>query len=150
LPNLRPARPALDLSAMFFDFMLAYWYLFAMLAAVILLLAFNPGTGTQKVSPLQLPQLQTRESAVVVDVCEPEAFKQGHIEQAINLPLGQIKDKIAKLNKHKSKPIIVACQNGSRSARAVSILRRNEFNQVYILEGGLAAWKKENLPLVKG
>ncbi|MDD9856726.1 MAG: rhodanese-like domain-containing protein [Gammaproteobacteria bacterium] len=135
---------------MFFDFMLAYWYLFAMLAAVILLLAFNPGAGTRKVSPLQLPQLQTRESAVVVDVCEPEAFKQGHIEQAINLPLGQIKDKIAKLNKHKSKPIIVACQNGSRSARAVSILRRNEFNQVYILEGGLAAWKKENLPLVKG
>lgn len=135
---------------MFLDFMIAYWHLFAMLAAVILLLAFNPGAGSKKVSPLQLPQLQTRESAVVVDVCEPEAFKQGHIEQAINLPLGQIKDKIAKLNKHKSKPIIVACQNGSRSARAVSILRRNEFNQVYILEGGLAAWKKENLPLVKG
>ncbi|MDD9823030.1 MAG: rhodanese-like domain-containing protein [Gammaproteobacteria bacterium] len=135
---------------MLFDFVLAYWHLFAMLVVVVFLLALNPGAGSKKVSPLQLPQLQNREAAVVLDVCEPEAFKQGHIEQAINLPLGQIKDKIAKLNKHKSKPIIVACQNGSQSAKAVAILRRLEFDQLYILEGGLAAWRKENLPLVKG
>jgi len=136
---------------MLIEFMLDKWYLFAMLVVVVLLLSLGAGAGGgKKVSPLQLPQLQNREAAVVVDVCEPEAFKQGHIEQAINLPLEQIKDKIAKLNKHKSKPIIVACQNGGRSAKAVAILRRHEFDQLYILEGGLAAWRKENLPLVKG
>jgi len=102
---------------MLIDFMLAYWHLFAMLVVVVFLLALNPGAGSKKVSPLQLPQLQTREAAVVLDVCEPEAFKQGHIEQAINLPLGQIKERIAKLNKHKSKPIIVACQNAASQPR---------------------------------
>lgn len=135
---------------MIFDFIAANWYLFAMLVVIVLLLSFNPTGGARKISPMQLPQLQQRESAVVVDVCEAAAFKKGHIEQAINLPLEQIKDKIAKLNKHKSKPIIVACQNGSRSAKAAQILRGNEFSRLYILEGGLAAWRKENLPLVKG
>ena len=136
---------------MILEFVSANWHLFAMLAVIILLLSFNPGSagGTRKISPMQLPRLQSSESAVVLDVCDAEAFKQGHIAQAINLPLEQIKDKIAKLNKHKSKPIIVACQNGSRSAKAASILRNNEFSQLYILEGGLVAWKKENLPLVK-
>ncbi len=136
---------------MILEFVAQNWYLFVMLAVIVLLLTLNPGAGgTRKISPLQLPKLQNRESAVVVDVCEAAAFKQGHIEQAINLPLDQISDKITRLNKHKNKPIIVACQNGSRSAKAASILRNNEFSQLYILEGGLAAWRKENLPLVKG
>ncbi len=139
---------------MIFDFISANWYLFAMLVVIVLLLTLNPSkrgaAGTRKISPLQLPRLQHREAAVVVDVCDAEAFKRGHIEQAINLPLDQIADKIAKLNKHKSKPIIITCDNGGRSAKAASILRTNEFDQLYILEGGLAAWRKENLPLVKG
>jgi len=138
---------------MILEFISANWYLFAMLAVIVLLLSIDPAArgagGTKKISPLQLPQLQNRESAVVVDICEAEIFKKGHIEQAINLPLSQIKDKIAKLNKHKSKPIIISCQTGSQAAKAASILRSNEFSQLYILEGGMAAWKKENLPVVK-
>lgn len=136
---------------MYFEFISANWYLFAMLMVIVLLLSLDPGSrsGAKKISALQLPSLQNRESAVVVDVCDAEAFKKGHIEQAINLPFAQIKDKITKLNKHKNKPIIITCDNGSRSARAVPILRRHEFSPLYILEGGLAAWKKENLPLVK-
>ena len=135
---------------MILEFVSQNWYLFLMLSVIVLLLSINPGSGMQKISPMQLPTLQNRESAVVVDVCEAEAFKKGHIEQAINLPLEQINDKISKLSKHKNKPIIIACQNGTRSAKAVSILRGKEFTQLYILEGGLDAWKKENLPLVKG
>ncbi len=139
---------------MILQFVAENWYLFAMLAVIVLLLSLDPATrgggGAKRISPLQLPRLQAREAAVVVDVCETDAFKKGHIEQAINLPLGQIKQQIAKLNKHKSKPIIVACDNGVRSAKAAAILRRHEFSQLYILQGGLTAWKKENLPLVKG
>ncbi|MGR3983649.1 MAG: rhodanese-like domain-containing protein [Gammaproteobacteria bacterium] len=134
---------------MLLEFTTANWYLFVMLGVIVLLLSLSGSRGARKVSPLQLPRMQSRESAVVVDVCEADAFKKGHIEQSINLPLGQINEKIAKLNKHKSKPIIVACHNGSLSPRAASILRRNAFSELYILEGGLAAWKKENLPLVK-
>lgn len=137
---------------MILEFITANWYLFAMLAVIVLLLTLNPGAGAgggNKISPLQLPQMQSRQSAVIVDVCAAEAFKKGHIEQAINLPLDQIADKLAKLKKHKSKPIIVVCERGMNATKAVAILRKNDFTELYILEGGLAAWRKENLPLVK-
>ena len=86
---------------------------------------------------------------MVVDVRDATKFKDGHIAQAINLPMEQLNERIAKLNKHKNKPIIVVCPNGNLSVRAAATLRKNEFAEVYILEGGLIAWNKENLPLVK-
>ena len=137
---------------MILEFVSQNWYLFLMLSVIVLLLTLQPGAagGTQKISPMQLPKLQNRDAAVVVDVCEAAAYKQGHIAQSINLPLDQLGDKINKLNKHKNKPIIVACQNGTKSTKAANILRGKEFNNLYILEGGLMAWRKENLPLVKG
>ncbi len=136
---------------MIFEFITSHWYLFALLFVIVLLLSMNPtaASGAKKISPLQLPQLQAREQAVVLDVGAADSFNKGHIAQSINLPLEQIKDKITKLNKYKNKPIIVACENGARSAKAAGILRVNQFDKLYILEGGLTAWRKENLPLVK-
>lgn len=136
---------------MIFEFITSHWYLFALLFVIVLLLSLNPtaASGAKKISPLQLPQLQAREQAVVLDVGAADSFNKGHIAQSINLPLEQIKDKITKLNKYKNKPIIVACENGARSAKAAGILRVNQFDKLYILEGGLTAWRKENLPLVK-
>ncbi len=138
---------------MILEFITANWYLFAMLAVIVLLLAINPGTrgvgGARKIPPMELPRLQSREAAVVVDVGAPQIFQQGHIEGAINLPLENLESKLAKLNKHKQKPLIIACQNGALSGKAAAILRRHDFTKLYVLEGGLAAWRKDNLPLVK-
>ena len=136
---------------MIVEFITSHWYLFALLFVIVLLLSMNPtaASGAKKISPLQLPQLQAREQAVVLDVGAADSFNKGHIAQSINLPLEQIKDKITKLNKYKNKPIIIACENGARSAKAAGILRVNQFDKLYILEGGLTAWRKENLPLVK-
>ena len=140
---------------MYIDFMTQYWYLFAMLFVILLLLSFDPGgkgaaAGSKAVSPAQIPQLQSRENAVIVDVSEEEQFKEGHISQAINLPLSKLADSLGKLKKHESKPIVLTCAAGNSSKKAVSILQKNEFKNIYMLSGGLAAWRKENFPLVKG
>ena len=138
---------------MFIEFMTEYWYLFAMLFVIILLLIFDPasmGAGGSKVlTPAQLPQLQSKQHAIIVDLNEEDRFKNGHISHAINIPFAKLNDSLGKLKKHQKKPIILTCETGVNSKKAVAVLRKNEYSDLYTLNGGLAAWKKENLPLEK-
>lgn len=142
---------------MILDFITQYWYLFAMLIVIVLLLSMDPAarSGARRITPLQLPTLQARESAILLDVCEPHEYRNGHIQESINIPFTGFKENLARLNKHKTKPIILICARGVRATKAATILRSagsnsdSDFKKLYILEGGLAAWRKENLPLVK-
>ncbi|NKB64043.1 MAG: rhodanese-like domain-containing protein [Gammaproteobacteria bacterium] len=138
---------------MFIEFFVEYWYLFAMLGVIIVLLAIDPSNrgvaGAKRVSALQLPQVQSRTSAIVVDIREAEAFKNGHISQSINLPISTFENSMGKLKKYKDKGVILACEAGNQTGKAAAILRKNEYTEVYVLTGGLAAWRKENLPLEK-
>ena len=49
--------------------------------------------------------------------------------------------------KYKDKPVIVVCRSGSRSASGCAMLKKQGFDQVYNLRGGLMAWKNANLPI---
>jgi rhodanese-related sulfurtransferase len=138
---------------MYIEFMTEYWYLFATLLVVVLLLSFDPAStsvsGSKMIAPAKLPHLQSRENAIIVDVNESEQFKAGHISQAINIPFGNLSNSIGKLTKHKKKPVVLTCNTGANSKKAVAILKKNEISDIYVLAGGLTAWKKENLPLEK-
>ena len=135
------------------DFIANNWHLFAALVVISLLIGFDTvrrgGGGGNQVSAVQLPQFINHENAVVVDVCEAEEFSRGHIPNAINIPLKELKNQLGQLEKFKAKerPIVLSCQSGQRAGRAATLLRKNEFKRVYVLGGGVAAWEKENLPL---
>ena len=135
------------------EFVASNWHLFAALIVISLLIGFDTvrrgSGGANQVSAVQLPQLINHENAVVVDVCEVEEFKRGHIPNAINIPLKQLKDQLGQLEKFRAKdrPIVLSCRSGQRASQAAAVLRKNEFKRVYTLSGGLAAWEKENLPL---
>ena len=94
-------------------------------------------------------QLINREKAVVVDVCEPAEYAAGHIVGSKNIPLGDLQAKLAGAVKNKSLPLILVCQSGARSARAVATAKTLGFEQAQSLGGGLAAWKSANLPVEK-
>ena len=138
---------------MFIEFLVEYWYYFAILGVILLLLALDPSArgpaGAKAVSPMQLPQVQSRESGIIVDVRESDAFKSGHIAQSINLPLDGLENSLGKLKKHKNKAVILVCEAGNRTGKAAAVLRKNEYSEIYVLSGGLNAWRKENLPLEK-
>ena len=135
------------------DFIANNWHLFAALIVISTLIGIDTmrrgGAGANQVSAVQLPQLINQENAVVVDVCQPEEFGKGHIPAAINIPVDQIKEQLGQLEKFRKKdrPIVLSCRSGQRASRAAAVLRKNEFERVYTLSGGLAAWEKENLPL---
>ncbi|MEI8324283.1 MAG: rhodanese-like domain-containing protein, partial [Betaproteobacteria bacterium] len=64
-------------------------------------------------------------------------------------PLNQLEEKLGAAVKNKALPLILVCQSGARSNRAVAIAKKLGYEQAQTLSGGLASWKAANLPLDK-
>jgi len=135
------------------QFIINNWYLFLALAVVLGMLLAGPVRqrlyGIKSISPADAIQLINRQSGVVVDVCEPQEFKGGHIPNAINAPLAGLQTYLKQLEKYKDRPLVVSCRSGNRSLAAAMALRKHGFAAVHVLTGGLAAWQRDNLPLEK-
>jgi rhodanese-related sulfurtransferase len=105
--------------------------------------------GYKNANPAIATQLINREDAVVVDVREDNEYAGGHIINSVHVPLSYLKDRLKELEKYKSKPVIVGCKTGQRSGQACAMLKKEGFEQVYNLSGGVTAWQADNLPLTK-
>lgn len=106
--------------------------------------------GYKSVNPAGLTALVNRENALLVDVSPSADFEKGHIVGAKNVAMSQFDPESKLLAKVKDLPVVVACRNGIGSAGAAKRLVKAGFQQVYWLDGGVAAWQQANLPLVKG
>ena len=125
-------------------------FLVGALIATLALLAHNLASdlgGKGMVGPQQATELINREEGVVVDVRSMADFNKGHIIRAINIPMSGFQNQITQLEKHKKKPIIIACRSGAQSSVACKLLQRNGFERVYNLKGGILAWQSKNLPM---
>jgi len=116
------------------------------LAALLWHLATDPG-GKNAVDPLAATTLINHEDAVVLDVRSMAEFKDGHIVNAVNIPLNGLGNNLKQLEKHRNKPIVAVCRSGSRSGAACSLLRKHGFENVKNLRGGMLAWESANLPV---
>jgi len=133
-------------------FILDNWMLIAIAIASgsMLLLPVIQGATTGGLDPNGAVLLMNREKAVVIDVCEPSEFAAGHVGGAKNIPLNQLEGKLASAVKNKSLPLILVCQSGARSGRAVAIAKKLGYEKAQSLGGGLSGWKAANLPVEKG
>ena len=119
---------------------------------VVLLVLFirnEMNRGGAVVGVQELVQLVNNENALVVDVRDKAEFDQGHIVDAINIPFANIETRADELNKHKDRPIVIACKMGQHSGAAGTALRKKGFENVSRLRGGIAEWRSQNLPVVK-
>ena len=107
-------------------------------------------SGAKGVNPAEATLLINRQDAHVVDVREAEEFASGHLPEARNVPVGQLGDRIAEIEKYKDKPLIVCCASGMRSSKACRELKGLGFAQLYNLTGGIDAWTQAGLPVKKG
>ncbi len=105
--------------------------------------------GYNPISPAQATQLVNHSNAVIVDVREDKEFDSGHIVNAIHIPQGGISKRLSELEKYKQNPIIVSCRSGSRSAHVCGILKKNGFEQIHNLTGGIMAWQNASLPITR-
>ena len=77
--------------------------------------------------------------AALVDVRERDEYAEGHIEDAINLPLSEIGTAGAVL-KEKEQPLFLYCLGGARSGQAASALKRQGYTNVKNI-GGISAYR---------
>lgn len=135
------------------DFVVSNWFLFAALIIVLFLLYGSAITqklmGINSVTAFEAVRLMNQEKAVLVDVCEADEFKDGHILNAVSMPLSNFTARMGELEKYKTKPVILSCKSGNRSGKAATMLRKNGFEFVHTLAGGLTSWQRENLPIEK-
>ena len=88
--------------------------------------------------------------AVLVDLRSANQFKDGHITGAKNLPGDQIAADPKAIERLAAKTVVLYCDDGATTAAAQRTLTRAGAKNVFSLRGGLAAWKQENLPVVRG
>ena len=100
-------------------------------------------------SPSAAVLLMNRERAVVVDVCEVEEFKAGHVAGARNIPFADLERRLPEVVKNKALPVILMCATGARAKRAVATAQKLGYDKAQALSGGLGAWREANLPLEK-
>ena len=104
------------------------------------------GTGGPWVSAAQATQLINREDAQVLDVRDPGEYGAGHILGAKNLPLARL-DSAGEVAKKKDATLIVYCDTGDRSGKAMAALKKQGYSKVVNLSRGLGAWKQAGLPV---
>jgi len=96
-----------------------------------------------------LTLIRFKENAVLLDVRLPFEYRKGHIEKSINVPI--------KLNHKKflrkvsfipeESVILIYCESDVRSISAARRMYDAGYRNIYILEGGITAWKRKLLPL---
>jgi len=105
-------------------------------------------TGKTALGPYDATQKMNGGEALFVDVRDESEFKTGHLLNAKSVPLSKFAERLHELEKYKEKELVIYCDNGVRTARALSKLKKGGFTQLFSLAGGLVAWEKASLPTV--
>lgn len=133
----------------FTAFIAEQWLLLSLLTVLIAALVFvESKRGGDSLSFHGATRLLNDDAGIVVDVREAKEFKAGHIVGAVNIPHTKLADQLSQLEKHKGKTIIVADKMGQHSGAAGRTLKDNGYTAAR-LQGGMAEWVNQNLPVVK-
>jgi rhodanese-related sulfurtransferase len=105
------------------------------------------GARRNNVTTLAATQMINSRHAQVVDVRPPEQFATGSVPNARNIPAGEIGQRCSELRK--DRPVILVSNPGRTAHSAASKLRAGGIGEVYVLAGGVAAWREAGLPIRK-
>lgn len=85
------------------------------------------------------------EGAFLLDVREVAEWIHGHIAGTVNIPLGELADRLDEVARDRT--VIVICRSGNRSGLATQLLRSVGID-AYNMQGGSARWMQSGRPLV--
>lgn len=94
-------------------------------------------------------ELASQRGLTLLDVRTPDEYREVHIREACNEPLGVLEKRSPELLRElkPDSPVYVICQTGVRTAKAVQFLEGAGFRRVIAVDGGTSAWVDAGLPV---
>lgn len=125
---------------------------FIFFGIVLFLATFNckndEREGVKLVTPEEMQTILETEDVQLIDVRTPEEYKEGYIKNSQNIDYNSptFDEDIIKLDK--TKPVILYCKSGKRSAKCSEKLIKAGFEKIYELEGGITEWKYKGFDVI--
>jgi len=90
-----------------------------------------------------------KNSPIIIDIRTSDEFREGHLKGARQIDFLEkgFAEKVRKLDR--SRPYLIHCRSGGRSSSSLALWKKMKFKKVYHLDGGILAWEKAGLPVVK-
>jgi rhodanese-related sulfurtransferase len=107
---------------------------------------FQRDNSHLEVTVVQVDEAIARNTHTVVDVREVDEWQEGHIAEAIHIPLGDLAARAGELPA--SQPIYTVCRSGKRSITAIEILESVGVAGARSMAGGMIAWHEAGKPIV--
>ena len=124
--------------------------------ALLAVVAFLPRLiGNMRRGPTiditELKQRLDENNILLLDVRTADDFvgEQGHIENALNIAVEELPERISELTEHIEQPVAIICRTDRRSAKAALQLTEQGFHDVHVVRGGMTEWIKSDLPVVR-
>jgi len=93
-------------------------------------------------------KIDEKQDFVLVDVREQNEYDMARIPGSVLVPLSQLPNRFHELDKYKGKEIVVHCKMGGRSAKAITFLKQQGFENLVNLAGGITGWSDQVDPTV--
>lgn len=113
------------------------WLLFVAIIWFILQ-RFLPVKGITNISTQEVKNKLNNKKLQFIDVRTPGEYKANHRPPFKNIPLATLPQQSKQLDKQKE--VVVICQSGMRSMKAAKILKKQGFDHVTNVKGGMSAW----------
>lgn len=113
-------------------------WIFIILIALFVFNRFIPKKGITNISVQEAKDKFKDKSIQFIDVRTPGEYKANHRKPFKNIPLSNLPSQVGKLEKDKE--VVVICQSGMRSAKAANMLKKQGFENIYNVKGGMNAW----------
>jgi rhodanese-related sulfurtransferase len=107
---------------------------------------FQRDNSHLEVTVVQVDEAIARNTHTVVDVREVDEWQEGHIAEAIHIPLGDLAARAGELPA--GQPVYTVCRSGKRSITAIEILESVGVPGAKSMAGGMIAWHEAGKPIV--
>ncbi len=101
-----------------------------------------------EISEVDAAGAQALDGALWIDIREPDEWEQGHLPGAVHIPRGNLESRVERAAPDKSRPVVLYCAVGSRSAFAAKTLEELGYTEAHSLAGGIEDWKRDGLEIV--